>query len=119
MQPEERDAAYLWDMLQAAKEVETMVGNRSLADFLGDRVLLRALERCIEIIGEAARRVSVSYMDTHQEIPWRKIIGQRNILAHEYGQIDHELLYKTAVEDIPVLISQIELLLPPLDDAQS
>jgi uncharacterized protein with HEPN domain len=119
MQPEERNAAYLWDMLQAAKEVEAMAGNRGLADFLGDFVLLRALERCIEIIGEAARRISTSYMDTHQEIPWRKIIGQRNILAHEYGQIDHELLYKTAVEDIPVLIDQIESLLPPLDDAES
>jgi len=53
----------------------------------------------------------------HPEIPWREIIGQRNILAHEYGQIDHELLYKTASEDIPALIGQIETLLPPLDDA--
>ena len=50
------------------------------------------------------------------EIPWREIIGQRNILAHEYGQIDHELLYKTAAEDIPDLISVIQNLLPPLDE---
>jgi uncharacterized protein with HEPN domain len=119
MQPEERDAAYLWDMLQAAREVEALAENRDLADFLKDRVLLRALERCIEIIGEAARRVSTSYMDTHPEIPWRKIIGQRNILAHEYGQIDHEVLYKTAMEDIPILIGQVESLLPPFDDAES
>ncbi len=99
MQLEERDPAFLWDMLQAAREVEAMLDDHDLAAFLADRVLLRAIERGVEIIGEAARRVSASYTDAHQEIPWRKIIGQRNILAHEYGQIDHELLYKTAVED--------------------
>jgi uncharacterized protein with HEPN domain len=59
----------------------------------------------------------MSYQAAHSEIPWREIIGQRNILAHEYGQIDHELLYKTVTEDIPSLISQIEVLLPPLDES--
>ena len=116
MQPEERDAAYLWDMLQAAKEVEGMLEDRDLTAFLADRVLLRAIERGVEIIGEAARRVSPPYMVAHPEIPWRKIIGQRNILAHEYGQIDHALLYKTALEDIPELIGQLHRLLPPLEE---
>lgn len=119
MQPEERDPAYLWDMLQAAREVEAMIEDRELATFLADRVLLRAIERGVEIIGEAARRVSAPYMAAHPEIPWRQIIGQRNILAHEYGQIDHALLYKTAVEDIPALITQLQVLLPPLEDDES
>jgi uncharacterized protein with HEPN domain len=63
--------------------------------------------------------VSSAYQSEHSEISWREIIGQRNILAHEYGQIDHELLYKTAVEDIPVLITLLEELLPPLDGEES
>jgi len=54
---------------------------------------MRATERCIEIIGEAARRVSKATQQLQSEIPWSDLIGQRNILAHEYGQIDHELLY--------------------------
>ena len=116
MQPDERDPAYLWDMLEAAREVEAMLDGRALDDFLADRMLLRAIERSIEIIGEAARRVSKPYQESHPEIPWRRIIGQRNILAHEYGQIDHALLYKTATEDIPELIAQLQGLLPPLDD---
>lgn len=116
MRPEERDAAYLWDMLQAAKELEVMVDNQDLPAFLQNRILVRALERLIEIIGEAARCVSSTFMDTHPEIRWRQIIGQRNILAHEYGQIDHEMLYKTAVDDIPELIVLIESILPPLDE---
>lgn len=115
MQPEDRDAAYLWDMLQAAREVTAMVDDHDLAAVLADRILLRALERSIEIIGEAARCVSASYMEAHPEIAWRRIIGQRNILAHKYGQIDHALLYRTAIEDVPALIALLESLLPPLE----
>lgn len=119
MRPEDRDAAYLWDMLQAAREVKAMLEDRDLTAFLAERVLLRAIERGVEIIGEAARRLSPSYMAAHPEIPWRKIVGQRNILAREYGQIDHALLYRTAVEDIPRLIEQIQVLLPPLEEGES
>ncbi len=119
MQPEERNAAYLWDMLQAAREVDSMLGDHDLAAFLADLVLQRAIERGVEIIGEAARRVSPTYMAAHPEIPRRKIIGQRNILAHEYGQIDHALLYKTGVQDIPALITQLRALLPPLEEDES
>ena len=115
MQPDDRDAAYLWDMQQAAKEVVDMLDDYDLAAFLHDTIRMRAVERTLEIIGESARRVSESFQAAHSEIPWREIIGQRNILAHEYGQIDHELLYNTAVKDIPALIDQIEMLLPPLD----
>lgn len=116
MRPEDKDAAYLWDMLQAAREVIEMMHGHDLKSFLNNRVLLRAMERGVEIIGEAARRISASYTGSHPEIAWRRIIGQRNIiLAHEYGQIDHELLYKTVAEDIPVLIAQLEQLLPPLE----
>ena len=115
MRPEDRDPAYLWDMLQAAREVEEMLDDNDLGAFLSSTILLRATERGVEIIGEAARRVSVAYRETHREIPWRMIIGQRNILAHEYGQIDHELLYKTAADDIPALIIQLKELLPPLE----
>ena len=115
MLPEERDAAYLWDMLQASREIQSIVRNRDLSTFLEDRILVLALERGLEIVGEAARRVSLPFMEAHSEIPWRQIIGQRNILAHEYGQIDHEMLFNTAVNDIPALIRMIEHLLPPLD----
>ena len=111
---EDRDAAYLWDMLQAAKEAVEIMAEHDLTAFLEDRVLPRATERIVEIIGETARWVSPVGQQTTPEIPWREIVGQRNILAHEYGQIDHELLYKTVVEDIPELIDQLEKVLPPV-----
>ena len=109
---EDRDAAYLWDMLQAAREVVEMMEHHDLAAFLGNRILLRAAERMVEIIGVAAGHVSASGKETTPDIPWHEIIGQRNILAHEYGQIDHELLYKTIVDDVPELIRRLEKPLP-------
>ncbi len=115
MQPENRDAAYLWDMLDAAREVSGMIAGASLSDFVQNVVLLRATERSIEIIGEAAGRVSQSFRDVHPDIPWHQIIGQRHILAHEYGRIDNEMLFRTATEDIPQLIGQVETLLPPAE----
>jgi uncharacterized protein with HEPN domain len=112
---EGQDAAYLWDMLEAAKEAVEILGALDVKTFKQDKIRCRAVERTLEIIGEAARRVSPKYQTQHPEIPWRDMIGQRNILAHEYGQIDHELLYKTIREDIPKLISVLSQLLPSTD----
>jgi len=55
--------------------------------FCNDKLVRYAVERRIEVIGEAARHISESFKIMHPEIPWRRIIGQRNILAHEYGEI--------------------------------
>ena len=115
MAPENQDSAYLWDMQEAAKEAVEILGEMDVKTFKKDKIRCRAVERALEIIGEAARRVSPKYQTQHPEIPWRDMIGQRNILAHEYGQIDHELLYKTIREDIPKLISALSRLLPSTD----
>ena len=64
-----------------------MLEGRDMTNFLGDKVLLRAVERSIEIIGDAARRVTNEYQTAHPKIPRREIIGQRNILAPEYGRL--------------------------------
>ena len=112
MPPEEKDMAYFWDMLTAARECRHIISRKSCDEFQTDITVMRATERCIEIIGEAARRVSMITREAHPQIPWSDIIGQRNILAHEYGQIDYELLYKTALQDVPDLIRLLESLLP-------
>ena len=72
----------------------------------------------IEIIGEAARNVSDEVKRAHPEIPWRRIISQRNVLAHEYGEIKQERIWRVASEGIPVLIAQLEKLVssPPTEN---
>lgn len=108
MRPEERDSAHLWDMLQAARDALDIARAASEAELPRDRVRMLALERSMELIGEAARRVSRKRRDASPQIPWKEIIGLRNILAHEYGRVDHGQLYRTAVKHVPALIAELE-----------
>ena len=75
MKPDNPDKAYLWDMLQAADEARALCRGFTFETIEGDRRTLLALERLMELIGEAARRVSDEFQRTHPEIAWRKIIG--------------------------------------------
>ena len=114
MKPDDRDAANLHDMLEAALEARELVSDIKVEAFLQDRLRRRALERMLELIGEAARRITPVSQAARPEIRWRRIIGQRNILAQEYGRIDPRLLYQTAREDMPSLIAALERLLPQI-----
>jgi len=114
MQLEEKDPGYLWDMLDSARTIYNFVSGINFNQYLQDRKLQLAVERVIEIIGEAARRVSEVFRAEHPEIPWQNIIAQRNVLAHEYGEIKQELIWKVATTRIPELIAAIEPLIPPL-----
>jgi len=71
-----------------------------------------AVERHVAIIGEAANKVSAGFQSSHPEIPWRKVINQRNVLVHDYGEIKHELLWRVATERITELIQLLEPLVP-------
>lgn len=106
-----RDPAYLWDMHAAATELAEALHEVTLETFLSDQLIARATERWLEIIGEAARHVSPDCMAANPHIPWRDIIGLRNILAHEYGQVDQSLVYATAMNDIPALIEYLHALM--------
>jgi uncharacterized protein with HEPN domain len=117
MQPEDRDAAYLWDMLDAARTVLDFMAETSYDDYLRDRVLQLAVERALEIIGEAARNVSLEFRLDHPEIPWKGIIGQRNILAHEYGSIRQDMIWEVITVHLPDFAFKLEEMVPPLPHA--
>lgn len=112
MPPDKDDRAYLWDMLTAAKAVVAFVQGRTLDEYVADLMLRSAVERQVEIIGEAARRVSKELQDAHPEIPWRPIQAQRHVLAHDYGEIKHDRIWRVAVEHVPALITLLEPLVP-------
>ena len=113
MLPEDRDAAYVWDILDAARTTVEFVAGLSLNDYLRDRKLQLAIEREIEIIGEAARKLSDSFKAAHPEVPWSRIIAQRNVLAHDYGDIKQDRIFAVANVHLPELIEAIEPFLPP------
>lgn len=112
MPPENRDAAYIWDMLDAARTVQEFTTGLTLEDYLLDRKLQLAVERAIEIIGEAARLVSTDLKAQHPEIPWRQIVAQRNVLAHDYGEIKQDRIWLVAANRIPELVAHLQRLLP-------
>jgi uncharacterized protein with HEPN domain len=112
MQPEKRDPAYVWDMLQAAKEARDFVQGATFHRYQSDKMMRRAVERQIQTIGEAAARISKPFREKHAEIPWNLIIGQRNVLVHDYGEILDERIFRVATEKIPELIAVLEKLLP-------
>jgi uncharacterized protein with HEPN domain len=113
MQPEPRDLSYLWDMMEAAREALEFTSGATLESYLQDRKLQRAVERAVEIVGEAASRVSQDLRDAQPEIPWRQIVAQRNVLAHEYGDVEPMLVWAVVTDHLPRLVEQLEPLLPP------
>ena len=112
MRPDKPDEGWLWDMLDSARAVVDMVRGLTLDDYRNDRRTRRAVEREVEIIGEAANNVSEAMQLAHPEIPWRKIIGQRHRLSHEYGEIQDDILWRVATVHVPELIPQLIPLVP-------
>ena len=88
-----RDDAYILDMLLAARKVLEFAQGVPWEQFRRDELVQNAVMRQIQIIGEAARKVSLQYQQEHQEIPWQGIIGMRNRLIHEYFRIIPERVW--------------------------
>ena len=95
-------------------DVRELIAGLSVAAYLADRKTQLAVERAIEILGEAARRVSPTVQQAHPEIPWAGIIAQRNVIAHEYGEIKQERLWVVATVHVKDLIPKLRLLVPPV-----
>jgi uncharacterized protein with HEPN domain len=107
-----RDDANVLDMLIWARRAAEYVRKCSEPQFLADSLLQDATIRCVEVIGEAAGRVSDVYRDARPEVSWAEIVGMRNRLAHEYARVNLAEVWRTASEDCPALVVQLEPLVP-------
>ena len=116
MRPTDPDLAYLWDIREAARRVQRYMRGASWERFQSDEMLQDAVARPLEIIGEAARNLSQQTRAQHPEIPWIRMIGLRNVLIHKYFRINLRQIWDIVEIDIPILIQNIEPLVPP-DDA--
>ncbi len=102
------DRVSLKDMLHHSREAVALLGDASLEDLGRNRVIQLALTRLVEIVGEAANRVSQATRERKRNIPWPGIIGMRNRLVHGYDVIDLDLLWRTVKEDLPPLIASLQ-----------
>ncbi len=111
MKPEDRDLALLWDMRKFARQAYALVRRITFERLDGDPMRKLALERALEVLGEAARRVSPGYKDRQAQIEWRALVGQRNVLAHDYGKINHRRLYDSTHSIVPLLLAELDRIL--------
>jgi len=108
-----RDDAYLFDILDGARLVLEYVRGATAEDFVAKVQLQDAVIRRFEIIGEAARRVSEATRVARPDVPWAKMIGLGNLCIHQYEQVNLDVIWRTAHEDLPGLIAQLERIVPP------
>jgi uncharacterized protein with HEPN domain len=109
MLPEDR--IRFWHIIDEAVEACTFVEGLAFDEFVKDGKTARAVIRSIEVIGEAASKVSMKLRKQHSDVPWGKIIGMRNRLIHVYFDIDYKVIWKTVKENLPPLIKQLESIL--------
>lgn len=99
----DRDLGYVWDIVQAARRiVEITRRNDAATD-----VSRLAIERLLSIIGEAVRGLSPAFRAAHSEIPWSAIIAERNILIHNYRDVEEEKVWRIALDSVPRLVEEL------------
>ncbi len=106
------DMVRLRHMLDHSREAVEFVQGKTRADLSNSRLLELALVRLVEIVGEAATRVSQEGRAKHPEIPWEDAVGMRNRLVHGYDRVDLGVLWDTITDDLPPLIAELGKILP-------
>lgn len=103
--------------MTSAKLAINYISGKTKEEFLNDIQVQDSVVRRLEIIGEASRRLSDSTRTTLSQIPWRRMIGMRNIIIHEYDEVDLEVVWDTVQNALPPLISELEKVVTPEDRA--
>jgi len=107
-----RDSATLLDMLKAARLAAEFRKGMNKRAFLDDPKTQSAVLHQLLVLGEAGKRLSQEFRAQHQEVPWKKIVGMRDTLIHEYDDVDLNEVWNTVRSDVPRLIKLLEPLAP-------
>lgn len=99
---------YINDILNSIDEILAFVKDITYENLISDKKTIRAIERNLEIIGEAAKNIPEEIKSRHSAVPWNEIIGMRNKIIHEYFGVDYEIVWKTIKERLPELKPKIE-----------
>ena len=106
------DLARLRHMLDYAQEAIDLARGRVRADLDTDRQFNLAMTRLLEVVGEAASRVSPAGRERHPQIPWSAVAGLRNRLIHGYDEVDFDILWDIVQVDLPTLIAELRRIVP-------
>jgi len=110
--PKDKDVVRLRHMLDAARKAIEFTQGRSRSDLDADEMLNLALIRLLEVIGEAAKSVSLDCCQSYPEIPWKQIAGTRDRLIHGYFDVDMDIVWEIVTADLPSLVVELEQIIP-------
>lgn len=102
-------------MIDAAQAVSRFVARRTRADLDQDQMLLFAVVHAVQVLGEAASKVTPDTRIAHADIPWAAIVGMRNRLVHAYFDVDTELVWVAATQEIPALLQRLKAVVANAD----
>jgi uncharacterized protein with HEPN domain len=106
--PREEDLVYIGHMLDMVRKAIAGIGTGNRAEYDADDMLRMGLTHLVQVIGEAARKVSPEFQLEHPEIPWRQIIGMRHRIVHDYLRVDEDVLWEVVKNDLPALLLHLE-----------
>jgi uncharacterized protein with HEPN domain len=109
---QKNDLVYAGHMLDTARAIVSKIAGKSRADFDADEDLRLALTHLIQTIGESARRVSPAFQQSHPQVPWKKIVGMRHKVVHDYLQVDFEIVWDVATVKLPPLVRELSKIVP-------
>ncbi|MCC6299327.1 MAG: DUF86 domain-containing protein [Anaerolineales bacterium] len=107
-----RDDSYLYDMLESAQAILGYLAGKTWDEFSKDALLQDAVVRRLEIIGEAAGRVSAETQKKYSYIPWMAMRGTRNRVIHGYDNVQLDIIWDIAQDDLPGLINELQKIIP-------
>ena len=107
----ENDGKRLGHMLDAALEARQLLQGQSIEAFMRDRSTQLAIDKLVQIVGEAANNVTPGYRAANDQIPWTDMIGMRHRLVHVYYETDLNILWGTVADNLPPLIAELEKML--------
>ncbi len=99
-------------MLDMTRRAVRAIESKTRAQYDEDDILRLGLTHLVQVIGEAARKVSDEFRNQHPEIPWRKIVGMRHRIVHDYMRVDEDILWQVVTNDLRALLPQLEAILP-------
>lgn len=111
-----RDKSSLIDILNACNSIAKFITSKTKENFYSDEILQEAVIRKIEIIGEASNRISNNLKNSYSELPWKKMKAIRNILIHMYDELDLDIIWDTAISDIPDVKLKIEKIIQQIHE---
>jgi uncharacterized protein with HEPN domain len=102
------DLFYIENILQSIDRIQSYISGKDHGTFVSDFITQDAVVRQLEIIGEATKRVSKDFRNNNPGIPWADMAGMRDVLIHDYIDVDLDIVWKTALESIPILKALLE-----------